>query len=36
MEENKKFFIDNKKVWVAGGNGMVGKSIINLLKQRKL
>ena len=34
MEENKKFLIDNKKIWVAGGNGMVGKSIINLLKQR--
>ena len=35
MEENKKFFIENKKVWVAGSTGMVGKSIIKLLKRRK-
>ncbi len=35
MEENKKFLIENKKIWVAGSNGMVGKSIIKLLKQRK-
>ena len=35
MEENKKFFIENKKVWVAGSNGMVGKSIVKLLKRRK-
>ena len=35
MEENKKFFIENKKVWVAGSTGMVGKSIVKLLKQRK-
>jgi len=35
MEENKKFLIENKKIWVAGSNGMVGKSIIKLLKHRK-
>ena len=35
MVENKKFFIENKKVWVAGSTGMVGKSIIKLLKRRK-
>ena len=35
MEENRKFFIENKKVWVAGSTGMVGKSIVKLLKQRK-
>ena len=35
MEENKKFCIEDKKVWVAGSTGMVGKSIIKLLKRRK-
>ena len=35
MEENKKFFIENKKVWVAGSTGMVGKSIVKLLNRRK-
>ena len=35
-EENRKFTIDNKRIWVAGSNGMVGKSIIRLLKQRKM
>ena len=35
MEENRKFTIDNKRIWVAGSNGMVGKSIIKLLKHRK-
>ena len=35
MEENKKFLIENKKIWVAGSSGMVGKSIIKLLKRRK-
>ena len=28
MEENKKFLIDNKKIWVAGGNGMVGNPLL--------
>ena len=35
MEENKKISLDNKKIWVAGHNGMVGKSIVRLLKKRK-
>ncbi len=35
MEENRKFTIDNKRIWVAGSNGMVGKSIVRLLKERK-
>ena len=35
MEENKKISLDNKKIWVAGHNGMVGKSIVRLLKKKK-
>ena len=36
MSENYKFCLKNKKIWVAGHNGMVGKAIVKILRDRKL
>ena len=36
MEElRKKFNLNNKKIWVAGETGMVGKAILKQLKKKK-
>ena len=35
MEEpKKKFNLNNKKIWIAGETGMVGKAILKQLKKK--
>ena len=36
MSKDYNFNLKNKKIWVAGHNGMVGKAIVKKLKDRKL
>ena len=36
MSKDYKFCLKNKKIWVAGHNGMVGKAIVKTLRDRKL
>ena len=37
MEElRKKFNLNNKKIWVAGETGMVGKAILKQLKKKQI
>ena len=36
MSKDYKFCLKNKKIWVAGHNGMVGKAIVKILRDRKL
>ena len=36
MSKIYNFSLKNKKIWVAGHNGMVGKAIVKALRDRKL
>ena len=36
MSTDYNFSLKNKKIWVAGHNGMVGKAIVKTLRDRKL
>ena len=36
MSTDYNFSLKNKKIWVAGHNGMVGKAIVKKLKDKKL
>ena len=36
MSTNYSFSLKNKKIWVAGHNGMVGKAIVKALIDKKL